>query len=109
MPDAVTDGLFWLAVVLCAIAQFFIVRAVLMPEPPPPAGSPAETGRAAGRLRSPSRPLEVAWAVLPAIGLIALFAWAWELKHPAALRATSAVRSGPTALVAPAATSPRPA
>jgi hypothetical protein len=83
MPDVLSDGLFWLTVVLCAIAQFFIVRAVLMPEPPPPAGSPAETGRAAGRLRSPSRPLEVAWAVLPAVGLVLLFAWAWELKHPA--------------------------
>jgi hypothetical protein len=83
MPDVMLDRLFWLAVVVCVIAQFFILRAVLLPEPAPPAGSPAETGRAAGRLRSPSRPLEIAWAVLPAVGLVLLFAWAWELRHPA--------------------------
>jgi hypothetical protein len=82
MSDAVSDGLFWLAVAMCAIAQCFILRAVLLPEPPPPAGSPAAAGRAAGRLRSPSRPLEVAWALLPAIGLALLFAWAWRLRHP---------------------------
>ncbi len=75
------DAVFWVAVVACAIAQLFILRAVFVPPPPAPAGAPAEAGRAAGRLRAPSRPLEIAWAVLPAVGLVLLFAWAWQLRH----------------------------
>lgn len=67
---------------VCAVAQLFILRAVFAPEAPAPAGSPAEAGRAAGRLRRPSRPLEIAWAVLPAVGLVALFLWAWQRTHP---------------------------
>jgi heme/copper-type cytochrome/quinol oxidase subunit 2 len=86
MPSVVIDGLFWAAVGACVVAQFFILRAVFAPEAPAPAGSPAEAGRAAGRLRPPSRPLEIAWAVLPAIGLVFLFLWAWQIRHPSALR-----------------------
>jgi heme/copper-type cytochrome/quinol oxidase subunit 2 len=86
MSPAVSDGIFWTAVIACAIAQVFILRAVFAPEAPAPAGSPAEAGRAAGRLRQPSRPLEIAWAVLPAVGLVLLFLWAWQLQHPTALR-----------------------
>lgn len=82
MNTAVLDALFWIAVAACAVAQFFILRAVFAPEAPAPVGSPAEAGRAAGRLRRPSRPLEIAWAVLPAIGLVLLFVWAWQLQHP---------------------------
>jgi heme/copper-type cytochrome/quinol oxidase subunit 2 len=86
MSPAVSDGIFWAGAVACAIAQLFILRAVFVPEAPAPAGSPAEAGRAAGRLRRPSRPLEIAWAVLPAVGLVLLFLWAWQLQHPTALR-----------------------
>jgi heme/copper-type cytochrome/quinol oxidase subunit 2 len=82
MNTAVLDALFWTAVALCAVAQFFSLRAVFAPEAPAPVGSPAEAGRAAGRLRRPSRPLEIAWAVLPAVGLVLLFVWAWQLQHP---------------------------
>lgn len=91
MLTAVLDAFFWIAVAACAIAQFFILRAVLAPEAPAPVGSPAEAGRAAGRLRRPSRPLEVAWAVLPAIGLVFLFLWAWQLQHPS--RTNPVIRS----------------
>lgn len=91
MNSAVLDALFWTAVAACAVAQFFILRAVFAPEAPAPAGSPAEAGRAAGRLRRPSRPLEIAWAVLPAVGLVFLFLWAWQLQHPS--DATPVIRS----------------
>ncbi len=93
MSVAVSDTLFWLAVALCAIAQLFILKAVFAPAPPP-MGGPAEAGRAAGRLRPASRPLELAWVVLPAVGLLFLFLWAWQLKHPAAL----ASDAGPVAV-----------
>lgn len=82
MNTAVLDALFWIALAACAVAQYFILRAVFAPEAPAPVGSPAEAGRAAGRLRRPSRPLEIAWAVLPAVGLIVLLAWAWQMQHP---------------------------
>jgi hypothetical protein len=84
MNPAVLDALFWAAVGVCAVAQGFILRAAFAPEAPAPAGSPAEAGRAAGRLRRPSRPLEIGWAVLPAIALVLLFLWAWQLQHPSA-------------------------
>lgn len=84
MSVAVSDTLFWLAVALCSVAQLFILKAVFVPAPPP-MGGPAEAGRAAGRLRPASRPLEMAWVVLPAVGLVLLFLWAWQLKHPDAL------------------------
>jgi heme/copper-type cytochrome/quinol oxidase subunit 2 len=86
MTPAVSDAIFWAAVLLCAVAQFFILRAVFAPTAPAPAGSSAEAGRAAGRLREPSRPLEIAWAVLPAVGLVLVFLWAWQLQHPSAER-----------------------
>jgi len=84
MSVAVSDTLFRVAVALCAVAQLFILKAVFSPGPLP-MGGPAEAGRAAGRLRPASRPLEMAWVVLPAVGLVFLFLWAWQLKHSAEL------------------------
>lgn len=84
MNTAVLDALFWIATAACVVAQFFILRAVFAPESPAPVGSPAEAGRAAGRLRAPSRPLEIAWAILPAVGLGLVLWWAWQLQHPSA-------------------------
>ncbi len=83
MSAAVHDLLFWAGVALCAVAQLFILKAVFFPGPLPVDG-PAADGRAAGRLRPASRPLEMAWVVLPAIGLAFVFAWAWQLRHPSA-------------------------
>ncbi len=81
MSVAVYDTLFWVAVAACAVAQLFILKAVFFPAPPPIAG-PAADGRAAGRLRPASRPLEMAWVVLPVVALVAVFVWAWQLRHP---------------------------
>jgi hypothetical protein len=80
MSSVVRDVLFWGAVATCAIAQVFIVRAALVGPAPAPEGSPAAEGRAAGRLRAPSRPLEVFWAVVPGVALAALAVWAWEYR-----------------------------
>lgn len=98
MSFAGIDAVFWLAVVLCTVAQLFILKAVLFPGPVPAEG-PAADGRAAGRLLPASRPLEIAWAVLPAIALVWMFVWAWQLRHPAelapsAMSATVAVFGG---------------
>ncbi len=89
MSVAVSDTIFWVAVALCAVAQLFILKAVFAPAPLP-MGGPAEAGREAGRLRPASRPLEMAWVVLPAAGLVFLFLWAWQLKHAEPLASTAA-------------------
>jgi hypothetical protein len=86
MSVVVHDLLFWVAVGLCTLAQLFILKAVFLPGEPPAEG-PAADGRAAGRLRPPSRPLEMAWVVLPAIALVFVFMWAWSLRHPTGLSA----------------------
>lgn len=88
MSVAVYDLLFWSAVALCVIAQLFILKAVFFPAPLPLDG-PAADGRAAGRLRPASRPLEMAWVVLPAIGLALVFWWAWDMRHPDAAVGTA--------------------
>ena len=84
MTSGLSTTVFWGAVALCAVAQLFILKAVLFPAAPPAEG-PAADGRAAGRLRPASRPLEIAWVILPAVALAFVFVWAWQLKHPAAL------------------------
>ena len=85
MPPVLLDVLFWIAVFGCAVAQFFIIRAVLKPN----AGLPAESA-----LRAPSETLparrqsgrtqEIVWAVLPSLLLGAAFVLAWRTMHPPA-------------------------
>lgn len=74
MPLSFADGLFWLSVACCAIAQFFIIRSVRGTRhvPEPTANVPhARAG------------MELMWAVLPAVGLAVLLLFTWR-----AIRAT---------------------
>ena len=73
MPLVVFDVLFWLAVASCAVAQFYIVRAVLRPTLEPPAS--------AALLPRPHRALEIAWVILPALLLGAAFWLTWRHMH----------------------------
>jgi heme/copper-type cytochrome/quinol oxidase subunit 2 len=63
------DGLFWLSVACCAIAQFFIIRSVRRSRyvPEPTAHAPRSGHK-----------MEVAWAVLPAFGLAVLLYFTWR-------------------------------
>jgi heme/copper-type cytochrome/quinol oxidase subunit 2 len=56
--------LFWAAAVVCAVAHFGILRSVLR----------------ANRRRA----IEIAWAVLPAVALAAVFVMTWRSMHAAA-------------------------
>ena len=69
------DGLFWLSVACCAIAQFYIIRSVRGSQhvPEPTATVPHSRGG-----------MEMMWAVLPAIGLAVLLFFTWR-----AIRATN--------------------
>ena len=63
------DGLFWLSVACCAIAQFFIIRSVRGSRhvPEPTAHAPRS-----------GHVMEMVWAVLPAIGLAMLLFFTWR-------------------------------
>jgi hypothetical protein len=61
VPPLVAQSLFWAAVFLCIAAHIAIVRSLL---------------RASSRRLS-----EVAWAVLPAVGLAAVLVVTWRSMH----------------------------
>lgn len=69
MRNLFADGLFWLSVACCAIAQVFIIRSVRGSRyVPNPSASAPHSGRA----------MEVTWAVLPAVGLAVLLFFTWR-------------------------------
>ncbi len=76
------DGLFWLSVACCAIAQVYIIRSVRGTRhvPEPSASVPHSRGT-----------MEMLWAVLPAIGLAVLLVFTWRAIHPAATSAPAPV------------------
>lgn len=90
MSTVLRDAIFWVAVVSCAIAQLFIIRAVLRTatRPSTPFAARADDSatvdadREARPLPVPRRSIEIAWAVLPAVLMIAAFISAWRLMHP---------------------------
>lgn len=69
----ITDGLFWLSAVCCAIAQVFIIRSIRGTRHVPEPSAHVPRSRDA---------VELVWAVLPAAGLIVLFLFTWRAIHP---------------------------
>jgi len=76
MSPILLDGLFWMTVVCCIVAQLFILRAVFRVLPPRSA-----TAEASG-VPAPHRTQEIVWAILPAFLLAAVLIGAWQLLHP---------------------------
>jgi heme/copper-type cytochrome/quinol oxidase subunit 2 len=73
MVTRFADGIFWIAVACCAVAQTAIVRSSLVsPAQAPGADEPASLAR---------RALEVCWAVVPGIALAFLFVATWHAMH----------------------------
>jgi heme/copper-type cytochrome/quinol oxidase subunit 2 len=68
------DVLFWTAAVACAIAQYFIVRAVWKVIP---------SGISSPDVPAPRRALEIMWVLLPVLLLAGAFAGTWRHLHPA--------------------------
>ena len=73
MSRSLADAAFWLAVVLCAVAQLFILRSALVVR-----AAPVDRQVPGAR-----RPIEVLWAVLPAIALALVLVFTWRAMHPA--------------------------
>ena len=63
MSFSFADGLFWLSVACCALAQFFIIRSV---------SAARRAARPSATLPKQRGAVEVLWAVLPAVGLAVL-------------------------------------
>jgi hypothetical protein len=76
MSTGLLDAFFWIAVVGCAVSQLFILRAVFRTLPP--RSSSPDTPS----VPVPHRLQEIAWAVLPAFLLVAVFVGAWQVMHP---------------------------
>jgi heme/copper-type cytochrome/quinol oxidase subunit 2 len=66
------DALFWLAVVSCVVAQGAIFRAVLAPHPATAQNEPVPRPRTGA---------EVAWALIPALGLALVLVLTWRAMH----------------------------
>ena len=90
MPSALSDAIFWVAVACCAVAELFILRSAFAAHPAPGAD---------GALPRVRRPVEVLWAVLPAVGLALVLAATWRALHPSPespARAPASAESGRT-------------
>ena len=78
MPSALDDAIFWVSVVICAVAQGAILRSVF--------GASAEAAPAApaapAGVPRPRRVVEIVWAIVPPIALAVLFAFTWRAIHP---------------------------
>lgn len=75
MSPAMNSAMFWIAAVLCAVAQVALVWSAIRA---PMSGSPQSAS-----MRMPSRASEIAWTVVPAIGLVVLLVFTWRATHRA--------------------------
>jgi heme/copper-type cytochrome/quinol oxidase subunit 2 len=67
------SALFWLAVASCVVGQVaLLLSAIRAPMVPPPDSA---------SMRMPSRSSEIAWTIVPAIGLVVLLAFTWRATH----------------------------
>jgi heme/copper-type cytochrome/quinol oxidase subunit 2 len=73
MPASLSDALFWVAVVCCAVAQLLILRAAF---------ASRGTRASADSLPPVRRAVEVVWAIVPALALALLLAATWRAMHP---------------------------
>jgi len=93
MRIALGEAIFWIAAVCCLVAQVAILRSVLLPHAPT-AG--------ADRVPRPRTGAEIAWALLPALALIGVFALTWRAMHAPATPASVRVSAAAPALRTPA-------
>ncbi len=83
MPSDVswTEATFWVAAVACLVAQVAIVRSVLVARAP---AREAHSGAGPAGPPAPRRAAEVAWAVIPALGLALVLVLTWRAVQAAA-------------------------
>ena len=69
MSSNFANGLFWLSVACCALAQFFILRSV---------GAARRAAPPTAVVPRPRGAMELLWAVLPAIALAVVLVFTWR-------------------------------
>jgi heme/copper-type cytochrome/quinol oxidase subunit 2 len=76
------DAIFWIAALFCLVAQLAILRSTMLPHAPGPGSE---------RVPRPRTAVEVAWVLLPALVLVAVFALTWRAIHEARVAPTAQV------------------
>jgi heme/copper-type cytochrome/quinol oxidase subunit 2 len=70
MSPAIGAAIFWVAAACCAIAQIALIWSAIR--------APMSGSTESASMRMPSRASEVAWTVIPAIGLAVLLVFSWR-------------------------------
>ena len=95
LSQSIYDGIFWITVATCAVAQIFILRAVFRVTPSITGRDSTANGVSANGSTSsapegesvsvptPHRLTEIVWVVLPVVLLTLAFVGAWRVMHPA--------------------------
>lgn len=81
--------LFWIAVACCAVAELAILRSVLF-------GAASTGGQDSTGPSRAHRSAEIAWAVIPAIGLLFVLYLTWRALDAPRLRDPDVTHSGAT-------------
>ena len=76
---AVNGALFWIAASCCAIAQIALIVSAVR--------APMTGSTESASVKMPSRASEIAWTVVPAIGLAVLLVFTWRATHRPAMPA----------------------
>jgi heme/copper-type cytochrome/quinol oxidase subunit 2 len=76
MSPALKMALFWIAAASCVVAQLALVWSAIRA----PMAAPTEPTS----VRMPRRGTEIAWTIVPAIGLAVLLVFTWRETHRAA-------------------------
>jgi heme/copper-type cytochrome/quinol oxidase subunit 2 len=78
MSPAMNSAIFWIAVASCVVGQVALILSAIRA----PMANPTESAS----MRMPSRSSEIAWTIVPAIGLVVLLAFTWRAtqRHAAA-------------------------
>ena len=76
LPAPVNSALFWSLAGCCAIAQLALIRSAIR--------APMQGSTESASMRMPRRASEIAWTIVPAIGLAVLLVFTWRETHRAA-------------------------
>ena len=88
----IRTALFWIAAALCVVAELVILRSLLFGR-----ARAAERGMTdAGPVARTKRPAEIAWALLPAAGLLLVLYLTWRAVEAPATPSSGANRIGAT-------------
>ena len=77
MSPSVATAMFWLAATCCVAAQFALVVSSVR--------SPMSGSADSADLSMPRRSGEIAWTIIPAIGLAVLLVFTWRAMHTPAM------------------------